>query len=309
MASNDNGSNHFTNIFQWQKAPRDVTGYMLSRGVADYSDLYQFNNYETGYGFLIVLKIPDFLQKLCLENDQYASLIKSYRHILEYDFKNLDGIEDITSDPSELQDGINNLNVITKVNEQSASQFSMRYYERSGSIITKVHELFLRGIKDPRTQVKRYMGLLKPGVISGKIKSSAIQEAGYEHETFQFLYFNTDNTAREIEKAYLLVSCQPTTAETSMYSFTKGDIAWREVTCTFNGYPITGRAVSKKAQEFLDWINERTVFEESRFGYKALNEMRDADNDASHSGNNIDSYVHPKSAIADGYGNKFYDGQ
>ena len=52
---------YINNIFDGMKEPRDVTGYMLTRGVADYSDLYQFNNYETGYGFLICLKIPTFL--------------------------------------------------------------------------------------------------------------------------------------------------------------------------------------------------------------------------------------------------------
>lgn len=280
-----------TNIFDGQKKPRDVTGYMLSRGVADYSDLYQFNNYETGYGFLIVLKIPTFLEKLCDLNTPYKSLITSYKHILEYDFKSLDGIEDITVDTNDLNDGINTLNVITKVNEQSASQFSMRYYERSGSIITKVHELFLRGVKDPRTQVKRYMGLLRPRT-SG---SPSLLEPGYENETFQFLYFNTDNTARDIEKAYLLVSCQPTNAETNMYNYTKGDINWRELNVQFNGYPITGKGVTKKAQEFLDWINERTVFEESRFGYKALNNMENPD---------IKNHE-PKSALVEGY-NSYY---
>lgn len=276
---------YINNIFDGMKEPRDVTGYMLTRGVADYSDLYQFNNYETGYGFLICLKIPTFLTILANQNSKYKSLIHSYQHILEYDFKSLSGIEDITVDTNDLQDGINSLNVITKVNEQSASQFSMRYYERSGSIITKVHELFLRGVKDPRTQVKRYNGILQPG------KDKSLIEPGYENETFQFLYFNTDNTAREIEKAYLLVACQPTAAETSMYEYTKGDINWRELNVQFNGYPITGKGVTMKAQEFLDWINERTVFEESRFGYNALIDMAKPS----------DKNDEPKSAIANGY--------
>ena len=250
-------------IFSGQKAPRNVTKYMLSRGVADYSALEQWNNFETGYAFLFVLEIPDFLDKLAQENDSdYAELIRMYRHILEYDFKNLDGIDNINAQTNDLTDGINTLPVITQVTEQSGTSFSMRYYERSGSIITKVNELYLRGIKDPRTQVKRYNGILKPGTT---------YEAGYDKECFSFLYFVTDNTCLNIEKAYLLASCQPTVAETEMYNFEKGNIQWRELNYAFNGYPITGPEVTRKAKSFLDWVNSNTIFEESKFGYKALN--------------------------------------
>ena len=254
-------------IFTYQKAPRNITSYMLSRGVADFSDLYQWDNYETGYAFLFVLEIPRFLEELKKKNNEYRQLIEGYRHILEYDFKNLSGIEDMTAETSTLTDGINEINVITRVREQSNGSFTMRYYERSGSIITKVNELYLRGIKDPRTQVKRYHGLLDPDSTKSKIK------AGYENECFTFLYFNTDNTCTNIEKAFLLASCQPQNAELSMYEYEKGNIEWRELNYTFSGFPITGPGVTKKAQDFLSWINKCTVFDESRFGYAALQRM------------------------------------
>lgn len=163
----------------------------------------------------------------------------------------------------------------------------MRFYERSGSIITKVNELFIRGIKDPRTQVKRYNGLIDP--IN---KSTSVIQAGYENETFEFLYGVCDNTMSNIEKAYLLVACQPTSAEMSMYNSQKGEIQWRELNYAFNGYPITGSAVTKRAQEFLDWINSRTVFEESRFGYKSLNNIQSPSEKSTNQ---------PTSALADGY--------
>jgi hypothetical protein len=257
-------------IFTNTLSPRDVTAYTLGRGVTDMSNLAQFNNFETGYPFLITLKIPIFLEQLAASNDEYKKLIDIYRHILEYDFRGIDGIEDISSDTSEITNGISTLNVITKVNMQSASQFQMRYFERQGSVFTKVHELFLRGIKDPRTQVKTYNGLLRASTSGGV---PVMDEAGYEYETFQFLYFVTDNTCRKIEKAYLIVSAQPTTAETSMYNAEKGDIGWKELNVQFNGYPITGPAITAKAVDFLKWINENTIFEDAKFGYQAISKM------------------------------------
>ena len=78
-------------------------------------------------------------------------------------------------------------------------------------------------------------------------------------------------------------------------TYTKGDINWHELNYSFNGYPITGPAVTAKAQDFLDWINDRTVFEESRFGYQALL-------DASVSSINEDNRNdQPKSNLAPGY--------
>jgi hypothetical protein len=295
MPTNTDITNQKINsIFTHQMEPRDVTGYMLSRGVADYSNLYQWNNFETGYAFLFLLKIPDFLDKLRNKNTQYANLINSYCHILEYDFRSLDGLDNMTVETGDLNDGINTLPIITRVTEQAGSAFSMRYYERSGSIITKTHELFLRGVKDPRTQVKRYHGLIQPDTVSnpnGRLKSEL--EAGYEHETFEFLYFVTDNTATQIEKAYLLVSCQPTDANLQMYNYTKGEIAWSEVSVNFNGYPITGPGVTKKAKDFLAWVNERTIFDETRFGYKALSEM------PAPGQHNVRADVHPESPEAE----------
>ena len=260
-----------SNMFTGSMSPRDITAYTLMRGVTDFSNLTQFNNFESGYSFLICLAIPVFLQNLAASNEEYQKLINVYRHILEYDFRGISGFEDITSETSELTNGISNLNVITKVTMQSASQFTMRYFERSGLVLTKVNELFLRGIKDPKSQVKTYDGLLRATESGG---TAVMSEAGYEYETFQFLYFVTDNTCLNIEKAYLIVSAQPTTAALGEISNSeRGEIGWKEIDMQFNGIPLVGPAITAKAKEFLDWINENTVFEEAKFGYQALTKM------------------------------------
>ena len=251
-------------IFKGTMTPKNVTSYVLFRGVTDFSNLAQFNNFESGYSFLIVLSIPEFLTQLANKNDDYKKLIDNYRHILEYEFKGISGFDDITSDTSEISNGVSNLQMITKVNMQSASQFSMRYTEKSGLTLAKVNELFLRGIKDPKSQVKTYNGLIADGTM----------DAGYENEVFTFLYFVTYNTVQNIEKAYLITAAQPTTAALGEISNSeRGEIGWKEVDMQFNGIPLVGPAITAKAADFLTWINKNTVFEESKFGYKAINEM------------------------------------
>ena len=254
------------NIFEGQITPRDITAYTLFRGVPDYSNLTQFNAFEGGYSMLVVLEIPKFLELLIDKSDDYKRLINNYRHILEYEFKGISGFEDISSETSEITNGVANLQLITKVTKQSASQFSMRYTERSGLILSKVHELYLRGLKDPTTQTKTYNGLLEDGTM---------ERAGYEYETFQFLYFVTDNTRMNIEKAYLIVSAQPTAAPMADVSNSEaGDFSWKEIDLQFNGIPITNSKITQKAQEFLAYIRKNTVFEEMQFGYQALKDMK-----------------------------------
>ena len=243
MAANQN---QFENMYAGLKKPMSVTRYTLMRGVTDFGNLKQYDLFESGYPFLVVVDYPKFLQKLKNVNDDYKNLINNYIHILEYEFRGLDGLDNITGDTQELTNGINTLNMITKVNEQSNGTFSMRFFEKSGLVITKTHELFLKGIKDSRTQLKTYHGL---------IDSGAIVNPGFHNEVFTFLYFITDNTGAQVERAYLLIACQPTTAEINIVNAEKGNIEFKELTVEFNGFPYTSAKVNQAAKDILAFIN------------------------------------------------------
>lgn len=251
-----------------------LTKFTLMRGVTDFSDLRQFDLYETGYSFLILLDIPTFLTNTAKLNDSYQDLIDSYKHILEYDFRGAQGIDNISSETNGITNGINEIQVITKTAEQGGTAFTMNYFERSGSIITKVHEMYIRGVKDPRTQMKRYNGLLSRRFNSTEsttartsLGDDPMMQKGYHLEVFHFMLIITDNTGLNLEKAYLLTSCQPSQADTSIYNVTKGEIGFSELNLSFNGFPITGKIVNAKAAKFLDWINANTCFDEMSFGY------------------------------------------
>lgn len=259
------------NIFDSTLSPKDVTTFTLMRGVPDYTNLAQFDLYETGYSFLVCLKIPEFLNTLADTNTEYETLIKNYTHILEYDFRGAQGIEDITTETAALTNGISDLNIITRTTEQGGTNFTMNYFERSGSLLTKVNDLYIRGIKDPRTQMKRYNGLLRSRVgRSDASQRNLMNEKGYQYEVFHFLLIVTDNTGLNVEKAYILASAQPSLANTSIYNVTRGEISFQEISLGFNAYPISGRIVNQKGAEFLDWINDHTCFDEMEFGYDIL---------------------------------------
>lgn len=232
------------NIFKNRKGFKDVTSYKLMRGVPDFGSLVQFNPYETGYACFIICQMPKFMELLAKYDADYNKLVKNWAHIIEYEFKSFDGLQDINADTIALGDDLNSINVINKVNMQSASEFTLVYDEKSGSPLTKFATLYLTGIKDPRTQVKTYHGLIH----SGKM------EPGFENEVFTFLFITTDNTMREVEYAVLLIGCQLNSADTDMYNYTKGDINKRDVNVKFSGYPVTGNKIDMCAQDILTYL-------------------------------------------------------
>jgi hypothetical protein len=144
--------------------------------------------------------------------------------------------------------------------------------------LTKFNEAFLRGVKDPRTQVKRYLGQLRAESTSdiGSKKGSEgsaknyMHDKGFHQEIFHFLLLVTDNSALNIERAYILASCQPAQANTEIYNVTRGEISFQELSLQFNGFPISGRIVNQKGKEFLEWINANTCFDEMDYGYSIL---------------------------------------
>lgn len=259
-------------MFDYLKKPRDLTGYNLMMGATDYGNEVQFNMYEKGYAALFVVKMPRYLEKLADAEPKYATLVNNYKHILEREFKSLSGLSDISADALDINDGVNTLNVIGKVNNEGSREFTLSYNEKSGSPITRLHELYLTGIRDPRAgQVKHYHGLIEKGIID-------VSDVGYENETFTFLYINTDNTMRAIEKAYLIVGAYITNANLDMYNHEKGQVDLVQVDVTFNGFPLSSNAIDKKAQEYLDWLHNpknpsRIIVDSTEFNYTGIDQL------------------------------------
>lgn len=232
-------------LFDGLKKPKDLTPYTLMAGVTDFGNAAQWDEYEGGYGQIIVISIPKFIEVLGNKNNDIQILINNYIHILEHEFKGLDGIENITAESMDVTDGISTLSLINSVTQQSNGTISMRYTEKSGSTITKMHELFLKGIKDTRSRVKTYHGLIQSGEL----------EKGFENEIFTLMYFVCDNTMMDIERAFLILCAQPTSSQFDIYNIEKGNHENKEINVEFQGFIVEGKEVTKKAKEILDWMN------------------------------------------------------
>lgn len=227
------------------RKPRNLTEFTAYRGVTDWTQIGQFDQFETGYSFLSVISMPKFMMRLASLDTTYAGpLVDSFQHMLEYEFRGLDGVPDISSETATITNGVQDINMIKKVVEDSSIEISMSYFEKSGSLITKFSEYYLTGIKDKRSQAKTYHGLIATGDMS----------PGYENEVFTLLYYVTDNTYTELERAFLFANAQLNKVDNSVYNSNRGDIDNKEITLTFNCFPITGNSVDKAAKAMLEVI-------------------------------------------------------
>ena len=183
-------------INNFVKKPKNLTQYTAFRGVTDFTQVGQFNQFETGYSFLSVIKMPKFMEMLASQDANIATVVNNFTHMLEYEFRGLSGLPDISGETYSITDGINDLNMISKVTSDTSITVSSPYFEKTGSLITRFSELYLSGIKDPKSQAKTYHGLIKHGLL----------EPSLENEVFTMLYYVTDNTMLELERAVLLTN-------------------------------------------------------------------------------------------------------
>ena len=233
--------------------PRNVTEYTLMKGVTDFSNLKQFDLFESGYSFLTVVSVPRFMQLLAAQDTKIKNLQDGVVHIMESEFRGLDGIPDIQSDSGTITNGANELQLINNVTMDTSIQVSMSFYERSGSLITNYLNYYLTGIKDPYSKAKTYHGLV----------GSSVTDPGPDYEVFTFLYYVTDNTMRNIEKAYLLANAQPTLAPNgTLYNPQRGTHDFQEIQLSFNCFPIIGDQVNMYAAMMLQ--NDLTTTDTSR---------------------------------------------
>ena len=268
-------------MFDNRKTPREIVNYNLFRGVTDWTNLKQFDYYEKGYPFLIVLRYPKFIElNMQYESPATQTMLKSYLHILEHEFVGLEGIENITTATGEFTNGIRTVNYINKV-EQASGTFTMNFRERSGMVITKFNEYYLTGVKDKETQVKTYHGLIDTLRERTDTGFKYTFDPGVDKEVFTFLYFVTDNTMSQIEAAYLICGAQPTTAELSIADQKKGEIDTVDLSCQFNGIALNNDYIDAKAKACLDIMRDssnnsasRILVNSTKFAYREASRIQ-----------------------------------
>lgn len=256
--TNGDGTQHsYIETNDYSKAPWKASEYANMRGVVDWGNLFQFAPYESGYCFLVVINGPFIANSTIAGNkDGFGDLQDAFIKILEQEFKGLSGIGNITSDTMEIYDGITSISLLGKVNQETNSQITMEFTEKSGSLITKYVSTYLRFVRDPKTEAKTY---------GGAITAANARDASPAKEVFNFLYVITDSTCLNIEKAFLILNAQPTEASYGdLYNMNKGDISTKDVSITFNAFVVDGKLPNKIALVYMRSMVNTGKFEEGK---------------------------------------------
>lgn len=254
----------------YSKMPYQASEYSDMRGVVDFGNLAQFAPYESGYCFLAVINGPScmtFNKDDGQQGTYYYQLQESFIKVLENEFKGLDGIEDITTETMDITDNISTMSLISKTTQTTNGQVTMRFTEKTGSLLTKYISTYLRMIKDTKTQAKTYGGLIT------KEKLDSGFDPGPQHEVFNMLYIVTDATCLRIEKAFLLLNAQPTTAAFGeLYQTEKGGIETKELSIPFNAFVVDGNVADQIASVYMrTLINTTDTFDAGKINVNSWN--------------------------------------
>ncbi len=169
-------------------------------------NLEQFTPYIRGVSRIFVHKLPPFLMY------DYAEFSKRFKAYLETGYTSVDGIGDITVDFTDFEGGFAGQRYSTvSMSHDETENVTIQVYELSGSPIREYLDLWITGVRDPRSGIAHYHGQLS--------------QCGYSerNHTMEMFYVNLDPTAQQIEYVAMFAHMMPTRVPKSHLNYEKGN--------------------------------------------------------------------------------------
>lgn len=172
-------------------------------------NLDKFTPYIQGVSRLFMHKTPKFM------NEEYPSLTKHFKSLIETGYTRIDGISDISVDFVDFEGGFNG-DKFSNVSQarDDTDTLTVSLYEQTGSPVREFIETWVTGTRDIRSGIAHYHGAL--------LHSDTVKY-GEKYHTAEFMYINLDPTARDIEYACLFAHAFPTKVPKSHLNFEKGN--------------------------------------------------------------------------------------
>ena len=200
-----------SNLKEYNNA--SVMNYSLFMGGINttFQSLAQYDILRGGYARIFFLKMPVFMERIM------PTKTKWMRHMLQYGFTKVDGIENLSLDTDPVTGGYagNSFEVAVQAKDGTNS-ITIGLYEFAGSPVREYMDMWLTGISDPETGIATYHGAMD---IDPTIKYSAANHVA------EAIYCVTDNTGRSdaIEYACLMTNMMPKTVKKDHFEYTSGD--------------------------------------------------------------------------------------
>ena len=224
---------------------KDLTKYSLFLGGLNVKAkaLEQYNPLKTGYTRIFVVQMPKFMNRIL----PLAS--KNFKHMLEYGFKTIEGIQNLTMEYEAITGGYAGRSFeIPTILKDETNAITIKVQEMSGSPVREYIEMWLSGISDPHTGLCHYHGALDKDSATGNAGMEAIQA----NQVAEMIYVSTDNTGREIEFACLLSNMIPKVVKRDHYNYESGTHSAVEYDIEFTCTMYTSPDVNEVAKLLLD---------------------------------------------------------
>ena len=224
---------------------KDLTKYSLFLGGLNVKAkaLEQYNPLKTGYTRIFVVQMPKFMNRIL----PLAS--KNFKHMIEYGFKSIDGIQNLTMEYEAITGGYAGRSFeIPTILKDETNAITIKLQEMSGSPVREYIEMWLSGISDPHTGLCHYHGALDKDSATGNAGMEAIQA----NQVAEMIYVSTDNTGREIEFACLLSNMIPKVVKRDHYNYESGTHNAVEYDVEFTCTMYTSPDVNEVAKLLLD---------------------------------------------------------
>jgi hypothetical protein len=252
---------------------RQLSYFIAGIDVTD-QNLDQLTPYIPGITRMFMHKEPYFMQiAFPLETDNFKSYI-------ETGYKSISGIGDMTVGSEQISGGWANQNyeVISSVTDDT-DQISIGIYEQTGSPVREFLELWVTGVRDPRSGVAHYHGVVEtpthlmtgeyPGsyskagnensdVNAENFAARAAEEKpkifvpyGEKNHTAEFIYYDLDPTAHYIEYACMFAHAFPKSVKKDHLNYSSGDRTPVEMTVDFAVMKYESRYINDLAIHYL----------------------------------------------------------
>lgn len=222
----------------------DMTGYSLFLGGLNVkrAALEQYDVLKTGKGRIFLTKMPKFM------NELMPGSTKNFKHVIEYGFMNIDGIQDLTMEFDQITGGYAGRQFeIPTILKDDTNEITIKVLEFAGSPMREYIEMWLTGVSDPNSGFTHYHGLCIPDS-KGKIRV----EASQANHTMEAIYVMTDATGFNIEFACMLCNMFPKGIARNQFNQESGTSAHVELDLAFTCTMYTSPDINDAAKLLLN---------------------------------------------------------
>lgn len=241
---------------------QDMTAYSIFMGGTNtkHGILKQYDPLKTGYSRIFVTRTPRFMELM------YENKTRQFRHLLEYGFTAVDGIQGTTAEFAQMTGGYvgNSIDVFMSAKDDT-NEITIKVYEYSGSPVREYTDLWITGMGDHKSGIAHYHGAMNRALVG-----DLVLDFSQHNHTMEMFYVSTDPTglAENIEYACLLTNMMPKSVKKDHFNYATGSHELVEMDLTFTCNKYESRQINDVAKVLLGRFNILRDYLDFHSGYK-----------------------------------------